>query len=212
MLEQRLRDLRAALLTFDEPGANAALDRLLASLSLEAFLQEVVLPVMRDLGESWFRGEATIAQEHFASNLLRGRLLALGRGWGRGTGPHALLAAPPGEQHDLGLIVLGLALRDRGWRVTFLGADTPIETAMDTARRIAPEVVVFAALVSSRFRPVLAAIEELARNRHVVLSGAGVTTDLAVRVGAEYMPQGPIEAADHLTSTVAVGRSQPSLA
>ena len=33
--------------------------------------------------------------------------------------------ARPGERHDLGLVIFGLALREHGWRITFLGADTP---------------------------------------------------------------------------------------
>ncbi|HUG64266.1 MAG TPA: B12-binding domain-containing protein, partial [Gaiellaceae bacterium] len=121
VLEEPIRALRAALVEFDEVGAHGALDRLIASLSLETFLRDVVLPLLREIGEGWERGEITIAQEHFASYLIRGRLMALGRGWGRGSGRHALLAAPAGEQHDLGLVVLALVLRDHGWRVTFLG-------------------------------------------------------------------------------------------
>ena len=63
------------------------LDRLLAALSVDAVLRDVVLPYLHDLGEAWERGEAQIAQEHFASNVLRGRLLGLGARLGRGVGP-----------------------------------------------------------------------------------------------------------------------------
>jgi MerR family transcriptional regulator, light-induced transcriptional regulator len=59
------------------------------------------------------------------------------RGWDRGAGPRALLACPSGERHDFGLIILGLALRDRGWRVTFLGPATPIETLAAAADQLA---------------------------------------------------------------------------
>lgn len=199
VLDEPLQQLRSSLASFDEVGAHSALDRLLASLSLESFLREVVLPILRELGEGWERGEVTVAQEHFASNLLRGRLFALGRGWGRGTGRHALLAAPPGDQHDLGLVVLALALRDHGWRVTFLGADTPIETIVDTARRVAPEVVVIATLVPPEDSP-RAEIRELARDRRVVLSGAGITDGVAADIGAEHFGAGPLEAATYLAN------------
>ena len=92
-----------------------------------SFLSEIVMPYLRDLGDRWERGEVTVAQEHFASSVLRGRLLGLARGWGRGIGPRALLACAPGEQHDLGLIAFGLALRAHGWRIEYLGADTPLD-------------------------------------------------------------------------------------
>ena len=194
VLDEPLRELRGALAAFDEVGAQAALDHLLATLSLDAFLHGVVLPVLREIGESWASGESTIGQEHFASSVLRGRLLALGRGWGRGVGPHALLAAPPSEQHDLGLIVFGLALRDRGWRVTFLGADTPIETIADTAQRVSPDAIVLSALVPSRLRTVLPAIAELAGEWRVYLAGESATAELAAEAGAQYLAEGPIEA------------------
>jgi len=157
-----------------------------------------VLPLLQEIGEGWERGEITIAQEHFASNLIRGRLMALGRGWGRGSGRHALLAAPPGEQHDLGLVVLALMLRDYGWRVTFLGADAPVATIADTARRVAPEVVVLAMLKPMELERI--EVKELARGPRVVISGAGASADLADALGIEHFDGGPIEAARHLAS------------
>ena len=206
VLDASLVELHRSLAAFDEAGAHAALDRLLASFGLDTVLRDAMLPLLRELGESWARGETTIAQEHFTSNLLRGRLLALGRDWGRGAGPNALLACPPEEQHDLGLIVFGLALRNRGWRITFLGADTPIETIRETAERISPRVIVLATLVTSRIGSVLEPVRKLASEWHVVLAGAGVTAELAEQAGAEHAPEGPFEAADRLSEAVTVGR------
>lgn len=197
-IDAPVRDLRRALEAFDDAAAHAAIDRLVASLSLEALLRDVVLPLLREIGEEWERGELTVAQEHFASNLVRARLMALGRGWGRGTGRHALLAAPSGEQHDLGLVVLALVLRDRGWRVTFLGADTPIETITDTTRRVVPEVIVLAMLKEPGLRT--AAVRELARCSRIVIAGSGATPQLATKLGAENFDGGPIEAAAYLAN------------
>src|SRR5207342_425891 len=101
-------ELTEALASFEEARAHSAFDRVLGALTLETVLTEVVLPCLHALGESWARGEATVAQEHFASSIIRGRLLGLARGWGAGVGPHALLACPPGEFHDLGLLAFGL--------------------------------------------------------------------------------------------------------
>ena len=97
----------------------------------------------------------------FASNVIRGRLLALARGWDRGGGPSAVLACAPGEQHDLGLIVFGLALRHHGWSVTYLGADTPVETLAAAAEQLQPEAVVVVALEPGKLEPIRAPLEEL---------------------------------------------------
>ena len=84
---------------FDDAGAHALLDALLASLTLETVLRDAVLPALATIGERWERGETTIAQEHFGSSLLRGRLLGLARRWGAGTGPRALLACAPASSN-----------------------------------------------------------------------------------------------------------------
>ena len=125
-------------------------------------LSDVALAAMRNIGDRWVREEIGVGEEHFATNLMRGRLLALARGWGGGDGPVAVLACPPGEQHDLGLIAFGLALRDRGWRIAYLGQDTPIDTAAATAERLEARLVVLAALDPESLRPHVAELRGLA--------------------------------------------------
>jgi MerR family transcriptional regulator, light-induced transcriptional regulator len=197
--------LWSALDAFDDAGAQAAFDRLVAAFSTEAVAGMAILPYLRALGDRWRDGDASVAQEHFASALLRGRLLALGRGWDRGAGPRALLACPPGERHDLGLIVLGLALRDRGWRVTFLGPDTPIATLAAAADRLAPDVVVLSALAEEPLASAASDIAALSSSHAVLLAGPGASQDLAERSGARLLAGGPIQAADAM-SRPAAGR------
>ncbi len=184
-----------ALVAFDDVGAHAALDRLLSSLTLESVLRDSVLPALRDLGERWQRGEITIAQEHFASNLLRGRVLGLARGWDRGSGARALLACPAGEQHDLSLIVFGLALREHGWRVTYLGADTPVATIAETARALRPDLVVMAAVDPLRFSACVEELRDVSAQFPLAVAGAGAGKELAAQIGATYLHDGPVEAA-----------------
>jgi hypothetical protein len=126
-------------------------------------------PYLHDLGERWARGEVSVAQEHFASNLLRGRLLGLARGWGQGHGPAAVLACLPGEQHDLGLIAFGLTLYRRGWRIIYLGPDTPIATIGQATESLPPDLVVLAGTVPELFAAHADAIADLARQTTVVL-------------------------------------------
>ena len=160
-----LAELAAALEGFDEPRAQAILDRLLAETTLDAFLSEIVMPYLHDLGDRWERGEVTVAQEHFASNVLRGRLLGLARGWGRGIGPRALLACAPGEQHELGLIAFGLALRAHGWRIEYLGADTPLETIGDVADSLEVDLVVVSAVAPERIEALATELRQISRRR-----------------------------------------------
>jgi len=188
-------ELRAAVERLDDAAVHAVFDRLLADFSLDAVLEGVVLPFLRELGEGWARGEVTVAQEHFGSNLVRGRLLGLARGWDRGSGPRAVLACPAGERHDLGLLCFGLALREHGWRITFLGADTPSDTLAETAAGLAPEAVVLGVADPALLEPVVEPIRALAGSTVVWVGGAGADEDAVARAGARLLEGSPPAAA-----------------
>jgi DNA-binding transcriptional MerR regulator len=185
-------ELREALVRLDDASAHAALDRLLADYSAPAVLNDVVLPLLHELGVGWERGEISVAQEHFASNLLRGRLLGLARGWDRGSGPRAVLACPPGERHDLGLVIFGLALRDHGWRITYLGADTPTDTLVDTVRRFGPEALVLSVADPARLEGVAETVVGLAGVETAIWLGGAGAAELA---GVRLLAGSPLEAA-----------------
>ena len=188
-------ELREALDRLDQPAAHTALDRLLASLTTETVLRDVLLPYLRELGERWARGEISVAQEHFASNVLRGRLLGLARGWGNGSGATTVLACAPGELHDLPLMMFGLVLAARGRSVTYLGADTPIATIRETLAELHPERVVISATAGQRLRAAKAELAELSRTVPVALAGAGASARLAEEIGATLLGDDPVTAA-----------------
>ena len=194
--------LRRALDGFADAGAHSVLDRLLGSYPLESVLRDAVLPYLHELGERWARAEVSVAQEHFASALLRGRLLALARDWGRGRGPHALLACVPGDQHDLGLICFGLALRAHGWRITYLGADTPLATLLETADLLQPALVVVSAAIPELAQSALGGLRELACVAPLALAGRGTDASITETVGARWLNEDPVTAA---ASTAAPG-------
>jgi DNA-binding transcriptional MerR regulator len=190
-----VEQLREALDAMDADAAHAILDGLLASFTLETVLSDVLLPYLHELGERWRSGEASVAQEHFASNLLRARLLALARGWERGEGRTALLACAPGEQHDLPLITFGLALRGRGWRIVFLGADTPAASIADTAERLRPALIVVSSVTPRGFRREADTLAAIAREHRLAIAGAGAGERLAESLGCSLLHGDPVAAA-----------------
>jgi MerR family transcriptional regulator, light-induced transcriptional regulator len=191
-------ELAAALASFDDGGAHAVFDALLARLSIDTLLRDVIVPYLHELGERWERGEVSIAQEHFASTLLRGRLLGLARNWGRGIGPVAVLACAPGEQHDLGLLAFGLALRARGWRIVYLGTDTPITSVADAAQSCSPAAVVVSAVDPRVFRRHAEELQQLALDTRLCLGGAGAAK---ARLDADLLQLtgDPVHEAEQLT-------------
>jgi MerR family transcriptional regulator, light-induced transcriptional regulator len=195
-------DLAEALAAFDGARADAILDDLLAAATIDTVLSEVLLPFLEDLGRRWERGEASVAEEHFASSVLRGRMLGLARGWGRGLGPVALLACLPGEQHDFGAMAFGLALRARGWRIAYLGADTPLETVEQAAVRLEPDLVVLSGVSDKRVQAISAQLAALARRWRVAVGGKAALADHLSDLDLLRLPGDPVEEAERVSSTV----------
>jgi MerR family transcriptional regulator, light-induced transcriptional regulator len=196
--ETAIAQLGEALEAFRDVEAQSVLDRLLATFSVEAVLRDVVLPYLHRLGERWEAGEVSIGQEHFASAVLHGRLLGLGRGFDVGVGPRALLACPSDEYHDLGLLCFGIGLRQHGWRITYLGADSPIATIRDAADRLDPDLVVVCAEREEPLRAVTRELGELATAHAVALAGRGASAEIAHATGARLLQDAPIAAAARL--------------
>jgi DNA-binding transcriptional MerR regulator len=196
ILDDAAGNLTASLDRLDEQTANTALDRLFSAYTVETVLQEVVLPYLHRLGERWEAGEVSVAQEHFASNLLRARLLGLAQGWGQGQGPGAILACAPGEHHELGLLAFGVALHRRGWRITYLGTDSPIGAVADIAPSLTPAVVVLLSLNPDNFLDHAREIEQLTKQVPVMIAGTGATPEVARHTQTHLLDQDPVSAAE----------------
>jgi DNA-binding transcriptional MerR regulator len=120
--------LKAALLAFDRARADEAYHRI-SSYALRRVIDDALLPVLREVGDAWHAGEVSIAQEHFATTFIREQLITMLSRLESGPvgGPLAVCAGYPGEPHEIGLLSVAVKLALRGWRVTYLGADLPLE-------------------------------------------------------------------------------------
>jgi methanogenic corrinoid protein MtbC1 len=192
-------EIRKALARFDETSAQRTLERLFAAFTPTTVTRDVLLPYMHELGEQWSAGRVTVAQEHFATNFFQARLYALARGWDRGLGPCALLACAPNEQHTLALMVFGIALHELGWRITYLGADTPIEALSEVAEIVRPELTVVAATMRQRLPRHAGQLSTFTDKWSLALGGPGVSARLAKQTGARHLQGDPVTAAGALS-------------
>jgi MerR family transcriptional regulator, light-induced transcriptional regulator len=191
---------RRSLRGYDEAAAQRALDDLFQAFTVDAVLRDAILPFLHELGESWEAGETTPGQEHFASTIISARLLRMTVGWGTGSGRRALLACPAGERHTLALVAFGLALSRRGWRITYLGADTPAASIAHAAETIDPAVVVLAASRRRWFAREADALASIAEKRRLYIAGAGAGNALADRLGAGHLRADPVTAAAEIAA------------
>jgi MerR family transcriptional regulator, light-induced transcriptional regulator len=192
--------MQAALERYDETTAEQALDKLLATSTTTAVIRDVILPYLHETGERWADAHLSVAQEHFASAFINSRLSGLARGWDRGLGPRALLACPSDEQHTFGLIAFGIALHKIGWRITYLGADTPIPMIAEAAASVQPRLTVVTAVTPGRLEPALPGLSDLSARGPLALAGAGASRELADRCKALHLPTDPITAAGSIAA------------
>jgi methanogenic corrinoid protein MtbC1 len=84
-------------------------------------------------------------------------------------------------------LCFGLALREHGWRITYLGADTPVGDVVVACRDLAPAIVVLSAVNRERFRRSAGEISALGATVRVAIGGAGATRALAEQLGVELL-------------------------
>lgn len=203
-------ELEAAMLAYDVSSMHDTLDRLLRTVSVETAIRDVLLPFMARVGQGWESGDFDVADEHFASDLVRGRLAALAVGPGSRSGPLALLACPPDESHDIALKAFEVVLQRAGWRTRFLGPNTPLPSVEAAVEVLHPDLVVLAGAVPQVFRfseDDQAVVRRLADGRTLALAGAGASADLAEEWDAILLAGDPVTAA---TSLVERARDLPA--
>ena len=155
--------LEQALRTGDAGAASVLLSGAAARDpgSSAQFLDEIVAPVMRFIGEEWEAGRCGVDEEHRASHLLADILDGL-RFHPQPDGPTALLACPPGEWHDLPLRMLRLVIERSGWKSDFTGAHLPWAAIRNTVASRGPRLVLLTARSGEAF--VSSDFLELAQN------------------------------------------------
>jgi DNA-binding transcriptional MerR regulator len=135
-----------ACLQFDERTAEQTLAQAFALFPIEAVLLQVIQRGLALIGDLWYKGRATVQQEHFASALAVRRVEVMLSAAPPPTRPgRILIGCPPEEEHSFVPLLLALLMRRRGWDVVYLGANVPVSNLEATLATTRPALVVLAA-------------------------------------------------------------------
>ena len=190
---QSTEQLREALFARVAASEAAGIEQVLAQtfgmVSVEDALTEVIVPVLQRVGTAWAEGELSVAQEHLASSVIRAhleRLLADTRGALRGV---AVLACAPGEQHELGLLMLAILLRADGWQVAYLGADTPVSEAVRLAEQLEATYLCLSATMADKLAGLVEGVAgtTLRETTTLVVGGRALDERVAAQLGARFI-------------------------
>ena len=180
-------------------------------------LTELLVPVLRSIGDRWAAGELSIGDEHRATAVayrVIGRLgLQFGRrGRTRGT---VVLAAPSGDLHALPVTIVADLLRWRGFEVVDLGANTPGEAIGEAAARadrlVAVGIVSTTSGLDANVAAAVAAVRAAAPDTPILLGGAAIRSQAhAHKLGGDIWTDGEADAAvDAIEELAATRRTRP---
>jgi DNA-binding transcriptional MerR regulator/methylmalonyl-CoA mutase cobalamin-binding subunit len=112
--------------SFNEQNLDSTYNEALSIYPIDMVTREVIIPVLRVLGERWQERDAGIAEEHFFSAFLRNKLGArLHHESHRSRGNKILVACLPGEFHELGILLFCIAAIGHGYQILYLGTNLP---------------------------------------------------------------------------------------
>lgn len=136
--------LEQSLLNGDTERVDALLSRVFSQSSrrMAAMGDEWIGPVMHRIGEAWSSGRIPIYCEHRAVQLVTHALSTLEPLLKRPSAdaPLAIGSTPQGDPYTLPSYLVRLTLKQNGWRVSFLGPNSPIETLQEAIVDLKPQL------------------------------------------------------------------------
>ncbi len=112
----------------------------LAQIPLHNIYDDIVTPVLRQIGDMWENGKLTVTLEHLASQTLRDSLIRL-QGIIRlpdKKEKSALCLTPSTELHDIALKMVDQLLEVQGYQILFSGQYTPVTDIKYTFEKFKP--------------------------------------------------------------------------
>jgi methanogenic corrinoid protein MtbC1 len=135
--------VKAALLTLDTAGVDREVSRLAAVLSPLELVRDALLPVLRDVGDSWNTRRGGIAVEHMMSSTIQHLFGSFVRLYGhRGGAIRLLFATPAGDHHEIGILSAAMLAAARGLAVSYVGPNLPVGDIIEAVRASAARVLV----------------------------------------------------------------------
>jgi methanogenic corrinoid protein MtbC1 len=138
--------LVAALIDYDEKRSERVIGEAFALYPLDDVFFKLLQPTMVEIGEQWHQGKISVTTEHFATQFVRRKLSSILNTYTITEGLGLIVVGcAPGEQHDLGALLLGIMLVRHGWQIVYLGAQVPLKDLLETIQRLQPDMVCLSA-------------------------------------------------------------------
>jgi DNA-binding transcriptional MerR regulator len=148
-IENLRTSLQKSLRLLNDQMASEALRQAFSLYPTEQVFAELIEPVMVEIGEAWHRRELPVAMEHYVSHFFQEHLLGL-----LATAPQPfrngviVAGCLPGEYHQIGILMVVVLLRLRGWNVVYLGPNLSFEGMEEVLIPLHARLVLLSATMS----------------------------------------------------------------
>lgn len=121
-----------ASIDFDEERFEKVLNTALLHLGFEKCILQVIYPFLERLGLMWMTDNVIPAQEHFASNIIKRKIIVAidgleGQQENDSDDSLTLLFTPEGEYHDIPLLLMQFLLKKKGKKAVYFGPNVPMD-------------------------------------------------------------------------------------
>ena len=196
-------------LNFDPATIRAYLDDAALERGLDAAIETVALPVLREIGTRWQAGSCDVSQEHVSSQEIRAWLATrLGAGSPSHRAPVVVLACGPQDLHTIGLEAFYVMLTRRGLSCRLLGAQTPVPSLITALSATKAAGLILTSHLSINRRSAVGALRAAAKLGTRVYYAGNAFGSAKGRAGVpgRYLGRNLVKAADVVhRSVVAAG-------
>jgi len=134
----QVEKLVLSMIGLDEKKFERDLSRIILQKNFKETVTEVIFPFLKKIGLLWQAGTINPAQEHFASNIIRGKLITAidSQIFREDTSKTFILFLPENELHELSLLFYSYLLREKGYNVIYLGQSVPLSDLLEIAKQV----------------------------------------------------------------------------
>ena len=194
----------------DSEAFKALLRKRRGKRTLLDFVQHTIGPLMVGVGDAWLSGEIDVFHEHLCSSMIERYLITQTfKSTPKPAFPVFLFALPPGERHQLGLLMVEAVMAEAGAYIVNVGTDIPLNSLKLAAVECKADVVALTFSFSYPPRDVVPTLAHLRRllppNMLLWAGGAGLAkvrrAPAGVRVITDF-----VEAITALGDLVRIGQ------
>lgn len=135
-----INELTSAMLSFDEALFEKTFSNAVVKFGMYPAMIKVFYPFLHKTGMMWSMAETMPVQEHFATSIIRRKLISAidGLPLAQKKSKRFVLFLPPEEWHETGLLLSDYIIRSQGYPTIYLGQNVPLENLKEVIKEAKP--------------------------------------------------------------------------